>query len=137
MTATDTSPLAIRALVFNVFRTLVDWRSGIADPFSASGGPGDPEELADAWRALRADHRRGQRPQEAVGRFRRAPCRDARRVLTEPGSDLPIESRRRLVSVWHRGKQDDGREDEVLRDAPGRAMSAISAALRLRSRLRT
>ena len=43
--------MAVRALVFDVFGTLVDWRSGIARAFLASKVSGDPEELADAWRA--------------------------------------------------------------------------------------
>ena len=43
--------MSLRALVFDVFGTLVDWRSAIAEAFAASGVPGDPEELADAWRA--------------------------------------------------------------------------------------
>lgn len=43
--------MAIRALAFDVFGTLVDWRSGVADAFRASGVSGDPYELADAWRA--------------------------------------------------------------------------------------
>ena len=40
--------MAVRALVFDVFGTLVDWRSGVAAAFRASELPGDPEELADA-----------------------------------------------------------------------------------------
>ena len=36
--------MAVRALVFDVFGTLVDWRSGIAQALRASGVPGDPEE---------------------------------------------------------------------------------------------
>ncbi len=45
----------IRALVFDVFGTVVDWRSGIAreaGPFLARHGKGDvsPERFADAWR---------------------------------------------------------------------------------------
>jgi 2-haloacid dehalogenase len=47
----------IKALVFDVFGTLVDWRSGIAReaaPFLARIGRGDidPHGFADAWRAL-------------------------------------------------------------------------------------
>jgi 2-haloacid dehalogenase len=37
-------------LVFDVFGTLVDWRSGIAAAFARSGAPGDPGKLADTWR---------------------------------------------------------------------------------------
>src|SRR6202043_3450900 len=40
----------VRALVFDVFGTLVDWRSGIAEAFDASGLDGDPAELAGDWR---------------------------------------------------------------------------------------
>ena len=61
--------MAVRALVFDVFGTLVDWRSGVADAFRASGVSGDPYELADAWRAryrpILAEVNDGARP---VGR---------------------------------------------------------------------
>ena len=40
----------VRALAFDVFGTLVDWRSGIASAFRTSGVAGDPQQLADAWR---------------------------------------------------------------------------------------
>ena len=42
--------MAVRALVFDVFGTLMDWRSGLAQAFRASEVPGDPDELAVAWR---------------------------------------------------------------------------------------
>jgi 2-haloacid dehalogenase len=45
----------VRALVFDVFGTVVDWRSGVAReaaPFLARHGAGaDPAAFADAWRA--------------------------------------------------------------------------------------
>jgi FMN phosphatase YigB (HAD superfamily) len=52
----------VRALVFDVFGTLVDWRSGVAEAFVdwrsgvaeafvAERVPGDCTELADGWRA--------------------------------------------------------------------------------------
>ncbi len=43
----------MRALVFDVFGTVVDWRSGImseAAPFLARYGDADPAAFADAWR---------------------------------------------------------------------------------------
>jgi 2-haloacid dehalogenase len=40
----------VRALVFDVFGTLVDWRSTIAQSFRETDLAEDPEELADAWR---------------------------------------------------------------------------------------
>ena len=42
--------MAVRALVFDVFGTLVDWRTTIARAFAESGVPGEPGELADEWR---------------------------------------------------------------------------------------
>src|SRR3954451_7914054 len=59
----------VRALVFDVFGTVVDWRSGVAreaGPFLARHAPGaDPAAFADAWRrqyqpameAVRSGHR--------------------------------------------------------------------------------
>jgi 2-haloacid dehalogenase len=58
--------MAVRALVFDVFGTLVDWRSGVAEAFRASGMADDPEELADDWRAryrpILAELNDGSRP---------------------------------------------------------------------------
>src|SRR2546421_164734 len=58
--------MAVRAVAFDVFGTLVDWRSGVADGFRASGVSGDPYELADAWRAryrpILAEVNAGARP---------------------------------------------------------------------------
>lgn len=46
----------VRALLFDTFGTVVDWRSGIArevaDFFRRHGLPRDPERFADEWRAL-------------------------------------------------------------------------------------
>src|SRR5436189_194050 len=42
--------MPVRALVFDVFGTLVDWRSSVAAAFAEAGMPGDPGELADEWR---------------------------------------------------------------------------------------
>lgn len=58
--------MAVRALVFDVFGTLVDWRSGVAEAFRASGLSGDAEQLADAWwaryRPILAEMNEGARP---------------------------------------------------------------------------
>jgi 2-haloacid dehalogenase len=61
----------VRALVFDVFGTVVDWRSGVARaaaPFLARHGAGriDPAAFADAWRRryepAMEEIRSGQRP---------------------------------------------------------------------------
>lgn len=63
--------LGVKALVFDVFGTVVDWRSGVirdATPFLAKyGGAGaDPAAFADAWRAgyspAMEEVRSGRRP---------------------------------------------------------------------------
>jgi 2-haloacid dehalogenase len=80
--------MAVRALVFDVFGTLVDWRSGIAAALARSGAQGDPGELADAWRMrfLLATQEvvRGERPWADV---------DALHAETGPEA---------LVGDWHR-----------------------------------
>ena len=95
--------MPVRALVFDVFGTLVDWRSGVAGAFRASGVPGDPEELADAWRAryapILAEVNVGSRPWGDFDELHHATL-DA--LLTERSLDLPGEERQRLVQAWHR-----------------------------------
>jgi 2-haloacid dehalogenase len=95
--------MPVRALVFDVFGTLVDWRSGVAAAFRASGVPGDPEELADAWRAryapILAEVNEGSRPWGDFDELHHATL-DA--LLTERSLDLPGEERQRLVHAWHR-----------------------------------
>jgi 2-haloacid dehalogenase len=95
--------VAVRALVFDVFGTLVDWRSGVADAFRASAAGGDPEALADDWRAryrpILAEVNAGSRPWGDFDELHRATLND---LLAERGVDLPDEERRPLVGAWHR-----------------------------------
>ena len=94
--------MAVRALVFDVFGTLVDWRSGVAEAFRASGVAGDPHELADAWRAryrpILAEVNEGSRPWGDFDELHHATLDD---LLAERGVELPAEGRRRLVEAWH------------------------------------
>ena len=63
--------MAVRALSFDVFGTLVDWRSGVAEGFHAVGVADDPDELAEAWRArYRPILAVGQRGLAAMGQLR-------------------------------------------------------------------
>lgn len=90
----------VRALVFDVFGTLVDWRSAITAAFRASGVPGDPEELADAWRAryrpILDEVNQGARPWGDFDELHHATLDD---LLT---ADLSADERQRLVGAWHR-----------------------------------
>jgi 2-haloacid dehalogenase len=95
--------VAVRALAFDVFGTLVDWRSGIARAFRSAGVPGDPEELADAWRA-----RYVPIMLEVNNRVRRWDNFDALHLATlddllaERGIELDPDVRNQLVAAWHR-----------------------------------
>ena len=96
--------VAVRALVFDVFGTLVDWRSGVAGAFAAAGVPGDPAELADDWR-----NRYRPAMEEANRGERDAPTFDALHLgtldelLAERGIDgVDLASRADLVQAWHR-----------------------------------
>jgi 2-haloacid dehalogenase len=95
--------MRIRALVFDVFGTLVDWRSGVAEAFGESGVPGDPAELADAWREryrpILAEVNDGSRPWGDFDELHRATLDD---LLAERGVELAPEERRRLIHAWHR-----------------------------------
>jgi 2-haloacid dehalogenase len=93
----------VQALVFDVFGTLVDWRSGVAEAFRTCGLSGDPEELADAWRAryrpIIIEVNDGSRPWGNFDELHLATLDD---LLAERGVDLTVEARHRLVGAWHR-----------------------------------
>ena len=95
--------MAVRAVAFDVFGTLVDWRSGVADAFRASGVSGDPYELADAWRAryrpILAEVNEGARPWGSFDELHLVTLDD---LLSERGAELSGEARRELVGAWHR-----------------------------------
>ncbi len=94
--------VAVRALVFDVFGTLVDWRSGIAEAFRASAAAGDPEQLADEWRArfwpATAQVNDGSR---AWANFDELHLATLDELLAERGLALAAEERHRLVAMWH------------------------------------
>jgi 2-haloacid dehalogenase len=94
--------MPIRALVFDVFGTLVDWRTGITEAFGSSGLSGDPAELADDWRAryvpILTEVNEHKRP---WGNFDELHTITLDDLLRERGLDASGETRRRLVAAWH------------------------------------
>lgn len=94
--------MAVRALVFDVFGTLVDWRAGIAEAFASSDVDGEPAELADDWRArympILAEVNDEKRP---WGNFDELHLVTLDDLLRERGLDASDETRRRLVAAWH------------------------------------
>lgn len=95
--------MAVRALVFDVFGTLVDWRSAVAAAFRESEVPGDPGELADEWRArfwpLVGEVVNGQRP---WANFDDLHLLTLQALLAERDVELTAEEHRHLVGAWHR-----------------------------------
>ena len=94
--------MPLRALIFDVFGTLVDWRTGVAGAFRTASVPGDPEEFADAWRAryrpiLQAVNDK-VRPWGTFDDLHLVTLED---LLTERGVILSLDDRRRLVHAWH------------------------------------
>ena len=94
--------MAVRALSFDVFGTLVDWRSGVAEGFRAVGVADDPDELAEAWRAryrpILAEVNAGSRPWGNFDELHEITLDD---LLGERGIELPADARRELVRAWH------------------------------------
>jgi 2-haloacid dehalogenase len=96
----------LRALVFDVFGTLVDWRSGVVGAALAAGRRAGVD--AD-WAGVTDDWRRAYPP--ALERARTEPTwrdLDALQretlddVLTRHGVDLPVGEREVLVQAWRR-----------------------------------
>jgi 2-haloacid dehalogenase len=100
----------VRALVFDVFGTVVDWRSGVAReaaPFlKRYGADADPVDFADAWRKRYSpameEIRRGRRPFTRLDILHRE---NLEAVLPEFGinpSDVPSTELDALNLAWHR-----------------------------------
>jgi 2-haloacid dehalogenase len=98
-------PRTLRALVFDVFGTLVDWRSGVAREMRERLGPRvDPDAFADAWRAryqpTMARVRDGAEPYAPLDTLHR---RNLDEVLGGLGlADVDAPTRDALVLAWHR-----------------------------------
>jgi len=94
--------VAVRALAFDVFGTLLDWRSGVAEAFRAAGVADDAEELADTWRAaffsMTGEVNSGARPWGNVDELHRSALD---RLLADRGIEVPADQRERLVAAWH------------------------------------
>jgi len=95
--------IAIEALVFDVFGTLVDWRSGISAAFRAANPGQEPDALADDWRArympILAEVNDGARPWGNFDELHQATLDD---LLRERDIELTDDQRGTLASAWHR-----------------------------------
>ena len=91
----------MKALLFDVLGTCVDWRTSVAGEAAALGLPG--EAVADAWRARYQPQletvRSGEREWVVLDILHREALDD---VLAELGLDLPPEQRDELTLAWHR-----------------------------------
>lgn len=100
----------VKALLFDVFGTLVDWRSGVARglaPFLGRHGiPDDPHDVADAWRRLYQPAmeavRSGRRPFAKLDLLHRENLVALLREIGIEPSALPAGEIDELVRAWHR-----------------------------------
>src|SRR4051812_39376156 len=95
--------MAVRALVFDVFGTLVDWRSTVARAFEEARVPGDPGELADEWRGrfwpLIGEVLSGEREWAT---FDELHAETLGALLAEREAELDGDARGTLLRAWHR-----------------------------------
>ncbi len=101
--------LMVRAVLFDTFGTVVDWRTGISSAVRAFADSHaltlDPEEFADAWRGHYQPSmervRSGQRPYVSLDTLHRENLDAVLRSLgIDPGAFLPTELES-LVRAWH------------------------------------
>jgi 2-haloacid dehalogenase len=95
----------VRALVFNVFGTVVDWRSGVAAEVHRLLGAGvDAGAFADAWRGRYLPSmdrvRRGEQPWTTLDGLHRFSLDELLPGFGVP--DAPEATRAELVLAWHR-----------------------------------
>src|SRR3954466_15532520 len=91
----------LKALLFDVFGTCVDWRTSVAGEAAALGLPG--EAVADAWRARYQPQletvRSGERKWVVLDVLHREALDD---VLAELGLELAAGERDGVTLPWHR-----------------------------------
>lgn len=94
----------VRALVFDVFGTVVDWRGGIAREVRRLLPGLDAEALADAWRGRYAPSmdrvRRGELPWTSLDDLHRTSLDELLAEFGVPG--VPSAVRDELVLAWRR-----------------------------------
>lgn len=101
------APGSIEAVTFDVFGTLVDWRTGVIDAGrelrGRTGIDTDWARLADAWRGgyepAMEEVRSGRRPWVSIDVLHREILD---RLLAERGPEIEEDDRRRLNHAWHR-----------------------------------
>ena len=101
------APGSIEAVTFDVFGTLVDWRTGVIDAGrelrGRTGIDTDWARFADAWRGgyepAMEEVRSGRRPWAPIDVLHREILD---RLLAERGMGIAEEDRRRLNHAWHR-----------------------------------
>lgn len=106
---TETAPTpGVKALVFDVFGTVVDWRNSVAREMQATidakGWKADAYALADRWRALYQPSmdpiRRGEKPYVRLDDLHRE---SLQRLIEEFGLEpLPPADLEHLNRAWHR-----------------------------------
>jgi 2-haloacid dehalogenase len=92
----------LRALVFDTFGTLVDWRSSLVDEAVATGVDADWPAVVDDWRRAyqpALDRARSQQVWRDLDSLQRETLDD---VLALHGVGLPAEQREVLVQGWRR-----------------------------------
>ncbi len=95
----------VRALVFDVFGTVVDWRSGVAREVGRLLGPGvDAHRFADGWRDRYVPSmdrvRSGEQPWTSLDALHRTSLDELLGEFDAGDTDEP--TRAELVLAWHR-----------------------------------
>lgn len=100
---------AVRAVLFDTFGTVVDWRSGISSAVRAFAADRaltlDPEQFADAWRAHYQPSmervRSGQRPYASLDTLHRENLDVVLRSHGIDPADVAPGELRSLTAAWH------------------------------------
>ena len=119
----------VRALVFDVFGTVVDWRGGVAREARRLLGDGvDAFALADDWRGRYAPSmdrvRRGELPWTPLDELHRASLDELLPEFGLAGTDAAI--RAELVLAWHRLDPWPDAVPGLTRLARGRVVAPLS-----------
>jgi 2-haloacid dehalogenase len=117
----------VRALTFDVFGTLLDWRSTIAGAFRDSGLEAGPEELADDWRtralAATQEVNQNKRPWATFDGLHEVTLGE---LVDDRDLELANEDRAALVRAWHELSPWPGVRDGLTGLRRDRVVAALS-----------
>jgi 2-haloacid dehalogenase len=116
----------VRVLLFDIFGTVVDWRSSMIDIAEATGAEGDWPAIVDDWRRAYQPALQKVREDAAWRDLDAVQRRTLDESLERNATDLPADDRETLVHGWRRLRPWPDSRDGLARLRGGHVTATLS-----------